>query len=317
MDALGLTQQFTATVEDKKGKPITGVAVIWSSTDRGVASVSTSGLVTGLRRGTTTIRASAEGLSGGANVTLNPVPAGIVKIAGDEQTGALSQTLPQAVELEIQDSQGNGLIGISVTLAILAGDGSTSPTFGTTDALGRLSATWTLGCSGENPQRLEAFGGGQTVVFTATADLSLPAICQEAVPNGRESFTYQEQLEVVGGDPGTMTWSLEAGTLPPGISVSAQGLLTGTPTESGSFTFRARAQDGNGNAASQDFDLHICEAPLTLSPGESASAAIAGAEGCGFFLPSGADGDRYRFGAQEPGGGDGLAASAPRSRTGM
>ena len=60
MDALGLTQQFTATVQDKKGQAISGIAIIWSSSDRGVASVSMSGLVTGLRKGTTTIKATGE-----------------------------------------------------------------------------------------------------------------------------------------------------------------------------------------------------------------------------------------------------------------
>jgi len=93
MDALGLTQQFSATVEDKKGKPIIGIAISWSSSDQGVASVSTSGLVTGLRRGTTTITATAEGLSDQVSVTVNPIPVRIAKVSGDDQTGTLNQTL--------------------------------------------------------------------------------------------------------------------------------------------------------------------------------------------------------------------------------
>jgi hypothetical protein len=296
MNALGLTQQFTATVEDKKGKAISGIAIIWSSTDRGVASVSASGLVTGLRKGTTTIKATAEGLSDQVNVSVDPIPAQIQKVSGDDQTGALNQTLPGAMEFEVQDSQGNGLIGIPVTLAIIAGDGSVSPTFGTTDAFGRFTATWTLGCSGENPQQLEVRGGGHLAVFSATADLELPAICGTAIPNGRETFPFQENLEVVGGDQATMVWSLDAGFLPQGVSLSAQGLLEGIPGESGSFPFTATARDGNGDSAAGEYVLNICEAPLDLAPGESVSMKREGPEGCGFFLPTGADGDRYRFG---------------------
>ena len=296
MDALGLTQQFTATVEDKKGKAISGIAIIWSSTDRGVASVSASGLVTGLRKGTTTIKATAEGLSDQVNVSVDPIPAQIEKVSGDDQTGALNQTLPETVEFEVQDSQGNGLIGIPVTLAVIAGEGTVSPTFGTTDALGRFTATWTLGCSGENPQQLEVRGGGHLAVFGATADLELPAICGTDIPNGRETFPFQENLEVVGGDQATMVWSLDAGSLPQGVSFSAQGVLDGTPGESGSFPFTATARDGNGDSATGDYVLNICEAPLDIAPGESVSVNREGTPGCGFFLPAGADGDRYRFG---------------------
>lgn len=296
MDAIGLTQQYTATVEDKKGKPITGAGIAWTSSDPAVASVSSSGLVQGLKKGTTSIRATSEGLTGIANLTVNPIATSVAKNAGDGQTGALSQPLSEALVVEVLDSQGHPVQGVSVTFTATVGGGTTSPSIATTNAQGRATSSWTLGCSNDDPQRVVAGTSGISVEFTASADLSLPAICQGSIPDGRVTFPYSVQLEVVGGDPATMAWSVESGTLPGGMGLSTDGVLSGTPAAPGSFVFRAKAQDGMGNSAARDFGLRICEAPLALDPGETVSVSPSGTSGCGFFLPSGAAGDRYRFG---------------------
>jgi hypothetical protein len=134
------------------------------------------------------------------------------------------------------------------------------------------------------------------VEFTASADLSLPAICQETVPDGRVTLPYSAHVEVVGGDQATMSWSVESGSLPPGLGFSSTGFLTGTPTTVGTYTFRARAQDALGNSAARTYGVRICGAPLVLLPGGTLSVEPSGPNGCGFFLPSGSSGDRYRFG---------------------
>ncbi len=46
LDAFGATQQLTATVQDQNGNTMSSVAVTWSSATTGVATISTSGLVT-------------------------------------------------------------------------------------------------------------------------------------------------------------------------------------------------------------------------------------------------------------------------------
>jgi hypothetical protein len=103
-------------------------------------------------------------------------------------------------------------------------------------------------------------------------------------------------LEVVGGDQATMTWSLESGTLPGGIDLSPAGYVAGVPEAPGTFTFRARASDVTGASAAREFELRICEAPLTLAPGETVALDPSGSDGCGFLLPTGSAGDRYRVG---------------------
>jgi len=296
LDALGLSQQFSAQVEDKKGKVISDAVITWTSSNAEVASVNSSGLVTAVKKGNATIEATSEGLTGRATLVVDPRPAQVTKNAGDEQTGALSQPLAQQLEVEVRDSEGNPVVGVSVSFTVTAGEGSISPSLASTDAQGRAFATWTLGCSNEDPQRATATSGGISVEFTASADLALPAICQGAIPEGRVTFPYSVQLEVVGGDQATMTWSLESGSLPAGVDLSSSGFVAGIPEAPGTFTFMAKASDANGASASREYGLRVCEAPLTLAPGQTVALDPSGSEGCGFFLPTGSSGDRYRIG---------------------
>lgn len=296
LDALGLTQQFSAQVEDKRGNVISDAVVTWASSDAEVASVSSSGLVTALKKGNASIEATFEGLTGRGTLVVDPLPAQVTKNAGDEQTGALSQPLAEDLEVEVRDSQGNPVVGATVTFSVTAGDGSISPTMANTDSQGRAFATWTLGCSNDDPQRARATSGGISVEFTASADLSLPAICQSSVPQGRVTLPYAVQLEVVGGDQATMTWSLESGSLPAGVDLSPAGYLAGIPEAQGTFPFRARASDATGASAAREYQLRICEAPLSLAAGETTTLDPSGPDGCGFLLPAGSSGDRYRVG---------------------
>src|SRR5207245_1362321 len=65
---VGQTVQLTATPRDASGNPLTGRVVTWSSSNSAVASVSSSGLVTGKAAGSATITATSEGKSGSAAV---------------------------------------------------------------------------------------------------------------------------------------------------------------------------------------------------------------------------------------------------------
>jgi Bacterial Ig-like domain (group 2) len=60
---VGSTAQLTARLADRYGNVITGKTVAWSSNSAQVASVSASGVVTGVRAGRTTVVATTEGKS--------------------------------------------------------------------------------------------------------------------------------------------------------------------------------------------------------------------------------------------------------------
>ncbi|MBL8218632.1 MAG: putative Ig domain-containing protein, partial [Bryobacterales bacterium] len=94
-----------------------------------------------------------------------------------------------------------------------------------------------------------------------------------------QAYTFQF---VVGGGSGSATFSTYS-TLPPGLTLSTAGILSGTPTSSGNFTFRVDAADTSGTAyTSEQFALQVAATPLTfpvttpvnLSRGQLANVAL-------------------------------------------
>jgi len=80
----GQTQQLTATPKDASGNALSGRMVTWASGNTAVATVSGSGLVSGVAAGSATITATSEGKSGSASVTVTPVGATVTLVgAGD------------------------------------------------------------------------------------------------------------------------------------------------------------------------------------------------------------------------------------------
>jgi hypothetical protein len=60
------------------------------------------------------------------------------------------------------------------------------------------------------------------------------------------------------GVSGAQTWSLKSGTLPPGMSVSSSGVVSGTPTAVGDFTFVIQLSDG-GRLDTETYTLTVVE----------------------------------------------------------
>jgi PGF-pre-PGF domain-containing protein len=69
--AVGATQQFTATAKDPAENKIPDVAFDWSSSNETVGTVNETGFFTTLAEGTATVAATAEGVTGTAQVTAN------------------------------------------------------------------------------------------------------------------------------------------------------------------------------------------------------------------------------------------------------
>src|SRR2546425_5339206 len=68
---VGATAQLTATPRDANGAFLAGRSVTWASSNTAVATVNTTGLVTGVAAGQATITATSEGRSGTAVITVS------------------------------------------------------------------------------------------------------------------------------------------------------------------------------------------------------------------------------------------------------
>lgn len=67
---VGGTLQLTATPKDQNGNALSGRTITWSSSNTSIATVTSSGLVRGVAAGTVTIRATSEGKTGQATITV-------------------------------------------------------------------------------------------------------------------------------------------------------------------------------------------------------------------------------------------------------
>ena len=88
---------------------------------------------------------------------------------------------------------------------------------------------------------------------------------------------YAQTLVASGGTLPYMGWTVTAGSLPPGITLSPLGLLSGVPTTPGSFSFTVQVTDGANRTASKIFTVTVAPAlPFLLASGIVNGASYSG-----------------------------------------
>ena len=134
--------------------------------------------------------------------------------------------------------------GLSISSAgLISGTPTAAGTYTVT-----VTATDSTGASGTASfvWAVSGGGGGNTVTVTN------PGSQSGAVGTPIPSF----QVQAGDSAPGqTLTYS--AVSLPPGVSISSSGLISGTPTTAGGFTTTVTAQDTTGASGSATFDWSI------------------------------------------------------------
>jgi large repetitive protein len=121
-------------------------------------------------------------------------------------------------------------------------------------------------------------GPGQTVVKAFALQVIPPLAITTAspLPVAVLNAAYTQSLTATGGAP-SYTWSLAGGSLPPGISLTSAGVLTGTPATAGNYEFSAAVTDqspGVVQTAKATFIL-VADVPITITT-TSAGGAVSG-----------------------------------------
>jgi hypothetical protein len=103
--------------------------------------------------------------------------------------------------------------------------------------------------------------------FSITVDLpKLTITTVSPLADGVADTAYSKQFTATGGVP-PYTWSSGAGSVPGLTLNSSTGLLSGTTTTAGAFTFSVQVQDSAGSTASRSFTLLVTPTPLSISTG--------------------------------------------------
>ncbi len=251
--ALSDTSTLTATVLDQNGTAMPGATVAWTSDDASVAEVNSSGRVTAIADGTTSVSATFRGLSATASVTVAQaldtitVPTTLV-LGGD---GA-DTTLVAAAE----DALGSLVAG--ATLSWVSADPAVVTVVdGLVTAVTDGSATVTV----------EASYGGTTVMveINVVVNPTLVVVTTE-LDDGVPGFEYLSDALAAEGGSGQTTWALAAGSdpLPSGFSLSELGVITGLPSDTLHSTFTVQATSSDGQTATGAVTLVV--APQAVVP---------------------------------------------------
>ncbi|MGF6418916.1 outer membrane autotransporter protein [Stenotrophomonas sp. AN71] len=151
---------------------------------------------------------------------------------------------------------------------------------------GTLSGTPTAGGSFNFTVTVTDSSGGSGPVSTTSGSVQLTVnaptitINPTTLPNASAGTAYNQNLTATGGT-GTYTYALAAGTLPPGITLSSAGVLSGTPTAAGSFTSTITVTDsstgGGPYTGNRAYTFNVSAPSLTLTPPAGSLSGTAGA----------------------------------------
>lgn len=111
------------------------------------------------------------------------------------------------------------------------------------------------------------WSGGNLNVTTLAQTLLI--ISSGNPPNGTINTAYSFQFTAAGGTS-PYTWSQPAGTIPPGLTLTSAGLLSGipSPTDSGNYTFTIQVTDNASpthNTAQQTYTVNIASLVITTT----------------------------------------------------
>lgn len=151
-----------------------------------------------------------------------------------------------------------GSAGESVEATGMAPDGSVVLA-GTTNSTDLPTVSAYQGTSQGTPE-------GFLLVVPDNLPTSVPALAigESALPGATITAAYTHGV-IGSGGISPYTWAFVSGTLPPGVSLDGSGQLAGTPTLSGTYSFRLRIVDASDAAAEGVVSLTVN--PLPSLPG--------------------------------------------------
>lgn len=268
----GQTKVLTATVSNDAAN----AGVTWALSGSGTLSAQTS----------TSVTFSAPASGGAATATITAT-----SVSDSSKKAAVTITMAAAPSIASTPSPSAATNGTAYSFAVPISGGSTPLTWsisagalptGLTLSGGAISGTPNAN-AGQSPfaftvQVQDAAGMSATQAYSiAVNNPAAPVIATTAPPAGTNGSAYSAfTFAVASGGLAPFTWS-ETGTLPTGLTLSAAGVLSGSPTETGSFPIVVHVQDSSNpkQTASAGFTLQMNNpAPPTITTTSLPDGAI-------------------------------------------
>jgi uncharacterized protein YjdB len=235
--SIGAQLPLRVIVEDAIGDTITNIDVHWSVQDPTIATVSTTGVVTGVKLGSTQVAASAAGKSGIGTVTVEKTPVSKVVVTPsqvDAAPGAQKQLTATAL-----DAAQNPLAGRAVTWSTSNAEVAKVDANGNVSAMAAGTATITATSEGKSGAATVTVSPGSVASVAVTPSplsMSVGQTTQLAV-------TLKDAVgNVLNGR--TVSWSSSSSTV---ATVSAEGMVTAVAP--GNATITASSEGKMGTAS--------------------------------------------------------------------
>lgn len=196
--------------------------------------------------------------------------------AGTVSTARSYTVVVPSVPLNLVGTLPQAHVGDAYTAA-LAAEGGTGPYLfalqpGATlpgglslDANGLLTGTPTVAGPFDVDVTLTDIYGSTSNVTAALTVAPLVAVDPGTLDSGQAGTAYSRQFSATGGT-GPYTFAVTSGDLPDGLSLSAAGLLSGTPATHGSSSFTVTARDAGNFPGSASYTVNMVPADVVLGP---------------------------------------------------
>lgn len=195
------------------------------------------------------------GTSAAATVTITVSPPTIVATPAGPDTATVGTAFSRTYTWSGGAAPYTGfqVLNLPAGLSVTGTTATTATVSGTPTAAGvfNLALSATDSSTGTGP-----FSGGASVALTVAAPTV--GITPATLPDAPAYTAYSQTLTATGGIA-PHTFAITAGALPPGLVLSASGVLSGTPGGTGSYSFTVTATDNSGNSytGSQAYALEV------------------------------------------------------------
>jgi uncharacterized protein YjdB len=245
---VGQALQLSATPRDAGGTILTGRNVAWSAADPAVATVSSSGVVTGVAPGNTSITATIDGVMGSAPVAVTAVPVASVSVSPNTVTIVVGQNVPlTATPL---DAGGNPLVGRVVTWTTSNAGRATVSNGGIVTGVSPGNVTITATSEGKSGSAAVTVNAPPPVVTTISVSPSTFSLDEYEIRTLTATARDQSGRTISGV---TFTWSTSDGAV---ATVSSSGVVLAVAPGNATITASASGVTGTSTVNVQPAPVH-------------------------------------------------------------
>ncbi len=115
--------------------------------------------------------------------------------------------------------------------------------------------------------------GYYTLISGSSPVVTAPGITTTTLANGTVGTAYSQTLSATGGTT-PYTWTIASGTLPAGLTLSASGVISGTPTTSGAVSFTVKVTDSTSATATQLLTVTVSNAAMSVTTATLANGTV-------------------------------------------